>query len=88
MAKLATISILLELGIIGAIVRRLWNRRSQSATLESAPRTGALFLATTRRRLLYPAVLNAIGDYQIKVGDEGRSVILKPPSFRLITSLR
>ena len=72
MAKVATISILLELGIIGAIVRRLWNRRGQSATLQSDPRTGALVFATPDGDR-YPAVVSANGDYRIQVGDQGRT---------------
>ena len=69
---MATISILLELGIIGAIVRRLWNRRGQSATLQSDPRTGALVFATPDGDR-YPAVVSANGDYRIQVGDQGRT---------------
>jgi len=75
MAKLATISMLLELGIIGAILRRLWNRRSQSATLESDQASGALVFATPDGDR-YSAVVSANGDYQIQVGAEGRSAIV------------
>jgi hypothetical protein len=71
MAQMATISILLELGIVGVILRRLWNRRSQSATLESDPKNGALFLATPEGDC-YPAVVSANGDYRIQLGDQGR----------------
>ena len=46
-----------------------------NATLESDPKTGALFLATPEGDC-YPAVVSANGDYQIQVGAEGRSAIV------------
>ena len=69
--KLLTISILLELGIVVAILRRYVSRRKESATIKYDSKIEELLFVTSEGDR-YPVLTNDNGRCLIKVGNEGR----------------
>ena len=71
LATLLTVSLPLELAILGVLGRRLFLRRKESASIKTDPQTGALVFEIMQRDR-YPATLCDHGDYRLQVGDQGR----------------
>jgi hypothetical protein len=71
LTELLTISILLELGIVGAILRRYASRKKDSATIRFDQKSEEL-LFTTAEGDRYPVLTSDNGKCLIKCGNEGR----------------